>query len=102
MRVRSSGQLRKVDRGRTWEPWRGEFIEVFADGSYSWHRCVICGSALRGEISQASGIGPDCARAMSSAVKTLRLNGARDDERAAYRRYVADVRRACERPPKRR
>lgn len=42
------------------EFWQGRLVTMLADGSWSFHRCVVCERFLGGGESAGRGVGSDC------------------------------------------
>lgn len=75
------------------DAWRGEYVELLSDGSWSYWRCCRCDGPLTDDASRARGLGPNCAKA-SGADSLVRK------ARAADRLRWAAERRARFAPPR--
>lgn len=80
--------------------FRGEFVEVLADGSWRWHACCRCGRELTTPEAVAAGFGKSCLAAVVGdrpmVLEALR-QAARRLDREYYRRWVVFERIKAER-----
>lgn len=81
-------------------PWRGEYVEVLSDGTWSYWRCCRCDGDLRDAASRARGLGPSCAK-VSGADGLVRKARTADRQRwrAERRARFAPTRKHSAGPP---
>ena len=65
--------------------WKGEWVQLYEDGRWEFHRCVRCGRALKKPEHRESGLGAECAKIEPALAGTLREQ-ARATDRQKLRR----------------
>ena len=78
---------KQLPASRPWFPWRGEWIELHADGSSNFYRCIKCHRELRDEAGKQTGLGPTCREIDPQRAGRLRENAKKVD-RVAWRRML--------------
>jgi hypothetical protein len=66
-------------------PWRGEWIELHADGSWNFYRCVKCRRELKDDVGRETGLSPSCRNIDPQLAERVREN-ARKVDRVAWKR----------------
>ena len=77
--------------------WRGEWIEILADGGWEFYRCLRCGRPLSVPEHRRRGLGPDCAATPEIVAERLRENARGIDRRNLRRERFYDRRGEAER-----
>ena len=67
--------------------WKGEWIELFDDGCWDFHRCVRCGQSLTRPEHREVGLGPECSAIDHARADRLRENARAADRKRWYERY---------------
>jgi hypothetical protein len=69
--------------------WRGDYVIVFPQSQWRFHKCVVCGRNVKfGSPASRSGIGPECGQPADLIERAKRE--ALEGDRRRYRREVTD------------